>query len=87
MRRLVLPAALVVLMAMVPAASAFAPTPATCNGLAVSISGTPGDDTLNGTAGNDVIHGGDGDDVIDGKGATTPSAAAPGPTPSRGATA
>ena len=40
----------------------------TCAGLAVTIPGTPGPDTLEGTEGDDVILGFDGDDVIRGNG-------------------
>ena len=40
----------------------------TCDGKAVTIPGTPGDDHLVGTPGPDVIAGGDGDDTIEGGG-------------------
>ena len=40
----------------------------TCKGLAVTITGTPGPDTLNGTPNDDVIHGRGGNDVIKGRG-------------------
>lgn len=46
-------------------APAWAATP-TCDGLAATIVGTPGDDTLIGTPGDDVIVGKGGDDVIRG---------------------
>jgi Ca2+-binding RTX toxin-like protein len=39
---------------------------ATCEGYAVTIVGTPGDDVITGTADNDVIHGLTGDDIISG---------------------
>jgi Ca2+-binding RTX toxin-like protein len=47
------------------AAVSAAPVP-TCNGLAATIVGTPGDDVIDGTAGADVIAGLDGNDVIRG---------------------
>ncbi|MBT0995757.1 S8 family serine peptidase [Cellulomonas sp. DKR-3] len=40
--------------------------PPTCQGVAATMVGTPGNDTLTGTAGNDVIVAGAGDDVIRG---------------------
>ena len=43
-------------------------TPPLCNGLAASIIGTAGNDTLNGTAGADIIAGLGGNDVINGLG-------------------
>src|SRR5262245_24794612 len=36
----------------------------TCNGLAVTITGTAGNDMISGTAGNDVISAGPGTDVV-----------------------
>jgi Ca2+-binding RTX toxin-like protein len=45
-----------------------APAGPTCDGLAATIIGTPGDDDINGTPGNDVIVGLGGEDNIDGKG-------------------
>ena len=44
------------------------PPPLKCNGLFVTMAGTPGNDILTGTAGNDVITGLAGDDVINGAG-------------------
>ncbi len=57
-----------VMLAMVGVAVPAAAGPGSCNGLAVTISGTSGPDLLFGTSGVDVIHGGDGDDVIWGLG-------------------
>jgi hypothetical protein len=45
--------------------AAGANTPATCDGLAVTIEGTNGADHLSGTPGRDVIAGGQGSDLID----------------------
>ncbi|MGH8509815.1 MAG: calcium-binding protein [Gammaproteobacteria bacterium] len=42
------------------------PEPTTCNGLPVTITGTPGNDNLAGTNGDDVIHGLGGNDNISG---------------------
>ena len=42
------------------------PAPTTCQGLPITILGTPGDDVLVGTNGDDVIHGWGGNDEIDG---------------------
>ena len=47
-------------------ATLFADQAPTCNGVAATIVGTPGDDIIDGTAGNDVIAGLDGNDVIRG---------------------
>lgn len=44
--------------------SAQAMLPATCNGLPVTIAGTPGPDTLVGTEGADVFSAGAGDDLV-----------------------
>jgi len=44
------------------------PTPIACNGLPVTILGTPGNDTITGTPGDDVIHGLGGRDHIRGLG-------------------
>jgi len=46
--------------------SVAASSAATCQGLPVTIGGTPGNDRIIGTAARDVIDGGDGDDVIEG---------------------
>jgi len=56
-------AVLVALLATAPPPLA-AGTTARCQGRAVTLSGTPGDDTLVGTPGPDVIDGGGGDDAI-----------------------
>ncbi|MEO0425543.1 MAG: hypothetical protein AAF184_24630 [Pseudomonadota bacterium] len=50
------------------AVTASASVPTTCDGLAVTISGTDNADVINGTSGRDIIHGGGGDDIIKGKG-------------------
>jgi Ca2+-binding RTX toxin-like protein len=46
------------------AAAAAASVPATCNGIAVTIFGTDGNDTITGTNDSDIIATGDGDDVV-----------------------
>ncbi len=48
------------------ASSPAANTPATCNGVEVTIAGTTGPDVLQGTPGNDVIDAAEGDDLVDG---------------------
>ncbi len=66
MRKLLLPLALVFLLASLLAAavpSAEEEDPR-CHGRRATIVGTPGDDTLQGTPERDVIWGGDGDDTI-----------------------
>ena len=58
--------ALVVLpLALVTDRASGASQPPTCDGLAVTITGTSGADVLSGTPGPDVIAGGHGDDLID----------------------
>lgn len=39
-------------------------TPASCDGLPVTLAGSSGDDRIVGTAGRDVIHAGTGNDII-----------------------
>ena len=51
-----------------PSTAPSPPPGLTCNGLPVTLAGTPGNDTLSGTPGSDVVHGMDGNDLIRGLG-------------------
>jgi hypothetical protein len=69
MRKVLVAAALLTALAVLPALPAAGYTAAvTCGGLALTDMGTPGDDVIDGTPGVDVIHGLGGNDVIRGFG-------------------
>lgn len=69
-RQIVAALALCLVGAAAPTVLAVGPSPS-CQGLPVTIMGTPGNDRIFGTPTRDVIDGSGGDDVIDGRGATT----------------